>query len=228
MGMSTENNFQLSIQAKAKGFNLRVRLKGTFFTSQILKARHLSGSLSARARGLTLYFKLGLLQALGAAAPTSNSANVVRYSLRMHVRKLWMKMKGNYTQGDQRELAPKTKSSSEKTPLLKKRIASHKKTFIYRLFPGKKNTETKTVVEVCVSDTLHLSFIVICQSVFNVNGYYLRLSVCPHKFQYNCATADPEINIGYSEDCLFKSLCHLIECGRMYLRIRTMRDLKWV
>ena len=202
MGMPTENNFQLSIRAKAKGFNLRVRLKGTFFTSQILKARRLSGSLSARARGLTVNFKLGLLQALGAAAPTSNSANVVRYSFRMHVRKLWMKMKGNYTQGDQRDLGPKTKSSLEKTPLPKKTIASHKKTFTYRLFPGKKNTETQTVVEVCVSDTLHLLFTVISQSVFNVNGYYLKLSVCPHKSQYNCATADPEIISSYREDCL--------------------------
>ena len=117
-------NWAISIRAKANGFNLRVRLKENFFTSPILKARHLWGSLSARARGLTAYFKLGLLQALGTATPTSNSTSVVRYSLRVHARKLWMKMKGSYMQDDHRDFASKTKPSLEKTPSLKKTNSS--------------------------------------------------------------------------------------------------------
>lgn len=95
-------SFHLSVQAKTKKVNLRVLLKGAFYTSPLIKASTLACSINGRAKNFVVYIHLRILQAVGINSGDRQS-NVVRYSVRLRVRKLWFRLRGKYAEGSNRD-----------------------------------------------------------------------------------------------------------------------------
>ncbi|KAG0618486.1 hypothetical protein M758_4G067800 [Ceratodon purpureus] len=105
MAMSSEGRIEIDVRAKTRALNLRVRLRGALWSSPVGSAHRVSGSVRARFRTLILRVSLTLLQVLGTPTssadgptdrPQSRSSTKVRYSLRIRLRKLWLRIRGKH------------------------------------------------------------------------------------------------------------------------------------
>ena len=97
----SEGKLAIDVRARTRVWNLRVRLRGALWSTPAGTAHSVSASVRARFRSLLLRVSLTLFQVLGVPSatnppcqPQSSRSTEIHYSLRIRLRKLWLRIRG--------------------------------------------------------------------------------------------------------------------------------------